>query len=614
MLNPRKLSQDPIFKNLLPRDRFVLLRSPLDELDPAQRNGTASLDAVAAALATRFAVGGAPQWVLGNDYKEGAFTYDKGLTYRAKQDVASSQLAPGGDPDNFEVVGPVPRYAIVTLPNAQAARAARTVTPGRLDGITGDWNAAGLDETVYVHGVWFDAYHKLGVVYDAQGASQLVEVDVTAGTYKKLTGSQLTADQVAALQVSGANATNQFVLSSDLNGLTSRFYGLSDLPTLLQRYIIRWDQEKAVTLNQDFEGRLRYTSGQAFAFTSGTYAAGIIRLSADDYGRRGDLVGVRIQVGSKDLVYEAGAAEAFHSSGGPRTLPALAGYQYIFHLVRPDPNTTAGSYWVVHTMPSTSTSGGAPGAATSVDYNSELVYTQATTLTAAAAYKSHVFTGNAPFTLTLPAASTCTGKLLAVRVRSTAQAVFMVAAQGSDLINSDASFPIWTQESLTLLSTGTGWTKVSSRLRGMSADIALEVGANVTIGPDQYQYNYRLPLTRELIPPTPGMHMAGTGLIRIQRSARYLVAVRGRGDFAAGNYKIEPIIFRNQVGSQDFLCPPGTTDGSTVAILAGSMTMQLNAGDELAFAIYCGNSSATIWSDASRVPQHVAALLVTEIL
>lgn len=264
-------------------------------------------------------------------------------------------------------------YVALSLSSAQGFAAASDVSPNTLYGITGDWNVTGTDSTVYVHGVRTDAFHNLGLVYDAQGASQLVEVDVAAGRYVAL--GQLTADQLAALQVAGASAINQFVLSTELNSLTSRLYGLSDLLTLLQRYIIRWDQEKTVTLNQDFEGRLRYTSGQAFAFTSGTYAAGIIRLSADDYGRRGDLAGVRIMVGSKDLVFEAGAAEAFHSSGGPRTLPALAGYQYIFHLVRPDPNSTVGSYWVVHTMPSTPTSGGAaPGVATPA--GTVLVFTQ----------------------------------------------------------------------------------------------------------------------------------------------------------------------------------------------------------------------------------------------
>jgi len=56
MLNPaRKLSQDPIFKNLLQRDRLVVLRSPLDESEPSQRNGTASLETVAAAMASRIA-------------------------------------------------------------------------------------------------------------------------------------------------------------------------------------------------------------------------------------------------------------------------------------------------------------------------------------------------------------------------------------------------------------------------------------------------------------------------------------------------------------------------------------------------------------------------------
>jgi len=136
MLNPRKLSQDPVFNNLLLRDRFSVLRSPLDELDPTKRNGTASLDTVAAALASR----------LPGDYLALPLT--------------DAQALPAADP--------------------------AAVKPTRLYGITGDWNAAGTAAIVYVQGVRPDAYHTLGIVYDDQGAGQLVEVDVVAGAYNLL--------------------------------------------------------------------------------------------------------------------------------------------------------------------------------------------------------------------------------------------------------------------------------------------------------------------------------------------------------------------------------------------------------------------------------------------
>jgi hypothetical protein len=50
-LPKRKLSQDPIFPNLKAGDRVPVLRTPQDEPDAAKRNGTASLDVLAAAVA-----------------------------------------------------------------------------------------------------------------------------------------------------------------------------------------------------------------------------------------------------------------------------------------------------------------------------------------------------------------------------------------------------------------------------------------------------------------------------------------------------------------------------------------------------------------------------------
>jgi hypothetical protein len=47
MADNRKASQDLVFNNLLERDRLSVLRSPLDELDPAKQNGTVGLPALA---------------------------------------------------------------------------------------------------------------------------------------------------------------------------------------------------------------------------------------------------------------------------------------------------------------------------------------------------------------------------------------------------------------------------------------------------------------------------------------------------------------------------------------------------------------------------------------
>jgi hypothetical protein len=76
-------------------------------------------------------------------------------------------------------------YTALTLAAAKALPAADPpgVVPGMLYGITGKWNGATTNSTVYVHGVKLTAFHRLGVIYDAQGVSRLVQVDVAAGTY-----------------------------------------------------------------------------------------------------------------------------------------------------------------------------------------------------------------------------------------------------------------------------------------------------------------------------------------------------------------------------------------------------------------------------------------------
>jgi hypothetical protein len=134
---------------------------------------------------------------------------------------------------------------------------------------------------------------------------------------------------------------------------------LRDLLSLLARFITRWDEERLIVASEQVHS-IRYLSGNAYAFSANTgFATTVINLNANDYGRRGDLVAVRMVVGSQDLRFSAGAADAFHSADGPLTIPAVAGFQYIFHLVKPNADSVEGSYWVVHSTPATGS--GTPG-------------------------------------------------------------------------------------------------------------------------------------------------------------------------------------------------------------------------------------------------------------
>jgi len=82
-------------------------------------------------------------------------------------------------------------YVALSLSVAQGFAAASDVQPATFYGVTGNWNATGTDTTVYLHGVRPDAFHQLGVVYDAQAKAQLVKADVVAGTYQPLREQKL---------------------------------------------------------------------------------------------------------------------------------------------------------------------------------------------------------------------------------------------------------------------------------------------------------------------------------------------------------------------------------------------------------------------------------------
>ncbi|TVT39638.1 hypothetical protein FNT36_18530 [Hymenobacter setariae] len=118
----------------------------------------------------------------------------------------------------------------VTLADAQQLRLADPpgVSPNTLYAITGDWNATGTDSTVHVQGVRADAYHRLGVVYDDQGAGQLLEVEVTAGTHRPL------RDDVTTYPYLGHGAQGQV--------------GYTDLDTAVGRHAVAEINSDEVTL------------------------------------------------------------------------------------------------------------------------------------------------------------------------------------------------------------------------------------------------------------------------------------------------------------------------------------------------------------------------------
>lgn len=54
--------------------------------------------------------------------------------------------------------------------------------------ITGDWNATGVDTTVYVPGITTRRWHAVGCILDSNNEPQAVQVDVARGTYAPYAG------------------------------------------------------------------------------------------------------------------------------------------------------------------------------------------------------------------------------------------------------------------------------------------------------------------------------------------------------------------------------------------------------------------------------------------
>ncbi|RZK92523.1 MAG: hypothetical protein EOO62_33025, partial [Hymenobacter sp.] len=188
---------------------------PLDPtLVGAQLSRTTSQNPAASLADLAGVAGGAPQWVAGAQ-KAGALTFDNGIVYLVKANIANGQARPAAFPAGYLAIGPYDDASIV-----RSVRA------------------------------------------------------------------------------------------------------LSDQLDVFNRLTLRWDLEKKITLNNDSDGGLQYYSGQTFAITPGSYAAGIIRLSSNSYGLQGDFIGVRIAADTRDQVFNSGAARAFHSANGPTTIPA----------------------------------------------------------------------------------------------------------------------------------------------------------------------------------------------------------------------------------------------------------------------------------------------------
>jgi hypothetical protein len=172
-LPQRKLSEDPVFLNLMGGDRLVVLRTPQQEPDATKRNGTVGLEALAAALAVPLGI--------------------KSGTAIKRLDIPSANVL------------------LTNTPPADQVQEATWYT------IDGDWNATGNDTRVTVWGLAGNAFSPVGIFQDETGALSFVEVDVVAGTavpaqvdaYTKAETDQQRSDDTEAWQQADSQIVNK---------------------------------------------------------------------------------------------------------------------------------------------------------------------------------------------------------------------------------------------------------------------------------------------------------------------------------------------------------------------------------------------------------------------
>ena len=109
---------------------------------------------------------------------------------------------------------------------------------------------------------------------------------------------------------------------------------------------------------------------------------------------------------------------------------------------------------------------GIPPAPTESDLLSDLVSAEvsvssATSLTSDAFGKMHVVSGSSDYTVTLPAASGNSGKIIGLRITGTA--LFTIDGNGSEEIDGELTRVMWAGESAILLCDGSGWIKIAGK-------------------------------------------------------------------------------------------------------------------------------------------------------
>jgi len=225
----------------------------------------------------------------------------------------------------------------------------------------------------------------------------------------------------------------------------------------------------------------------------------------------------------------------------------------------------------------------------------EIAITGATTATVGQMHACADAGPPANYTLTLPAASGCGGRLLGVRLVPSMTKLVTLDGNGSETIDGALTRVMWAGESAILYCNGSGWVKVAGKTLPMTCQMAPSTTSSVSAA----TYT-KLNLNTVLIDNTGLMADTGNGRISVPRTSTYAVTtvVRGNNLPSAvtqfnGLARKNSNAVTNYVQSECYGAPSG------YPIAFSSQPVLFTAGDYMELYIY-STVSITQYSDGTQ--------------
>jgi hypothetical protein len=172
--------------------------------------------------------------------------------------------------------------------------------------------------------------------------------------------------------------------------------------------------------------------------------------------------------------------------------------------------------------------------------NSEVLITGATTLTSSAFGKLHICSGTtADYTVTLPAVSGNTGKIIGLRMSPALTKLVTIDGDGAETIDGANTRVMWAQEVAWLYCNGVTWTKIAGKSRPLEA--LMRRSSNQTGITNAFARN-QIQLNSSVKDTFGAMVETGSYRIRIKRAGSYMLMAQARLELVNGSGTTDRII------------------------------------------------------------------------